>query len=339
MPVSRRRRAALVDDVEDADPTQQAEQDDVDMEEEEPQPRRAKGKGKAPMTNGHSRAAQRQENGAGGDDAADDDDDAPINEETFGNKPINMHEGQKLQGIAQDWTQMATLLKNSAFTLLNEVAGAVAEVNEGKDSEEVGKLDVLMRELVDIHVELGLHAETLSELHQAIRGQEEDNLLERYEAGSEEKANTYMTKTSRQKYAKNEAYISFRQTIWESLNPEKGMPPIVELIPKEDGDVSDDDDDDIQVGGLVQDLKCPLTLTLMVNPVTSMVCNHSFSKEAIDLHLGSNKYTKKRCPATGCNKMICGNDFKPNKNLERRIKAQQRRQAQDDDSSGEEVIE
>ena len=70
------------------------------------------------------------------------------------------------------------------------------------------------------------------------------------------------------------------------LNPDKGMPPIAELIPRgtwinyrpmhisnqalaEDGDVDDDDDDDIEVGGVVTDLKCPLTLTLMVEPYTS----------------------------------------------------------------------
>lgn len=67
------------------------------------------------------------------------------------------------------------------------------------------------------------------------------------------------------------------------------MPPIVELIPKgwrynpvlpctidtiriaEDGDDSDEEDDDLYVGGVVQDLKCPLTLTWLDKPVTSFV--------------------------------------------------------------------
>lgn len=39
----------------------------------------------------------------------------------------------------------------------------------------------------------------------------------------------------------------------------------------EDGDDSDEDDDDLYVGGVVQDLKCPLTLTWLDKPVTSCV--------------------------------------------------------------------
>jgi E3 SUMO-protein ligase NSE2 len=36
----------------------------------------------------------------------------------------------------------------------------------------------------------------------------------------------------------------------------------------EEGDVSDDEDD-IMVGGVVQDFKCPLTLTMLTDPLTS----------------------------------------------------------------------
>lgn len=36
----------------------------------------------------------------------------------------------------------------------------------------------------------------------------------------------------------------------------------------EEGDDSDDDDD-VQVGGVTQDYRCPLTLTLLVDPLTS----------------------------------------------------------------------
>lgn len=39
-------------------------------------------------------------------------------------------------------------------------------------------------------------------------------------------------------------------------------------ISAEDGDESDDDDD-IQVGGVTQDYKCPISLTMFVNPMTS----------------------------------------------------------------------
>jgi SUMO ligase MMS21 Smc5/6 complex component len=41
----------------------------------------------------------------------------------------------------------------------------------------------------------------------------------------------------------------------------------------EDGD-DDDDDDDIVVGGATQDYKCPITLRLFIDPVTSYVSSN-----------------------------------------------------------------
>jgi hypothetical protein len=66
------------------------------------------------------------------------------------------------------------------------------------------------------------------------------------------------------------------------------MPPLTELFDKgtlllcfliglffiwlilvsEDGDDSDEDDD-LEIGGVTQNFNCPLTLTPLVNPVTS----------------------------------------------------------------------
>jgi E3 SUMO-protein ligase NSE2 len=37
----------------------------------------------------------------------------------------------------------------------------------------------------------------------------------------------------------------------------------------EEGDVSDEEDDDIYVGGVTLDLKCPLTLQFLVEPLSS----------------------------------------------------------------------
>lgn len=48
------------------------------------------------------------------------------------------------------------------------------------------------------------------------------------------------------------------------------MPPVSDLIDKELGDDSDDEDE-IAVGGVTQVYKCPLTLTPLVDPLTSYV--------------------------------------------------------------------
>jgi SUMO ligase MMS21 Smc5/6 complex component len=113
----------------------------------------------------------------------------------------------------------------------------------------------------------------------------------------------------------------------------------------EDGD-DDDDDDDIVVGGATQDYKCPITLRLFVDPVTSYVfehiplhfvlnpntpgnglcrakCPHSFSREAI---YSMFRVLEIQCPQPGCRARFTKADLRPNKNLENRVKAFARRE-------------
>ena len=126
----------------------------------------------------------------------------------------------------------------------------------------------------------------------------------------------------------------------------------------EPGDVSDDDDD-VEVGGVTQDYKCPLTLTPLQDPVTSYastftflslsginnifkkfrkVCNHSFSRASIREYLSRGP---KGCPATGCNKKISLADLKDDKALERRVREHARREAMraEDEDVDAEIID
>jgi len=96
-----------------------------------------------------------------------------------------------------------------------------------------------------------------------------------------------------------------------------------------------DDDDDIEIGGVTQDYKCPLTLTPLQDPMTSKLCKHSFSGAAIREYLS---HGVKRCPAAGCNKKITLADLKADKALERKAKEHARRvemNAEDEDVDAE----
>lgn len=122
------------------------------------------------------------------------------------------------------------------------------------------------------------------------------------------------------------------------------MPPMTEFIPQgmfaplfgvlgflrcqfsEDGD--DSDDDDIVVGGVSQVYTCPITLTPLVEPMTSYVslypfhlrgeakyvhrqiCKHTFSKTSIYDYFKNNRSIRKKCPATGCNQQFTLIDLK-----------------------------
>jgi len=124
----------------------------------------------------------------------------------------------------------------------------------------------------------------------------------------------------------------------------------------EDGDDSDEDDD-LEIGGVTQDYKCPLTLMPLKNPVTSYevfssclstlnsrntcseICGHSFSHDAIK-EMFRNDRGAKKCPAAGCNKAFTITNCKPNKALEKKIKLFERRQKRkEEEQDAEEVIE
>ena len=127
---SRRRRAAPVDDIEEADATQRVEEDDVEMDgegEEDEQPRRGKKLARPRKT-------------------LDIDDFDPNN---FPEQPITGQDAAKLQYMAQDWGQMSSLIEASAFPLLNEVAAAVAEYADAGDSK-VKLLQIVISNQTDL---------------------------------------------------------------------------------------------------------------------------------------------------------------------------------------------
>ncbi|KAI0248580.1 hypothetical protein BJV78DRAFT_1131167 [Lactifluus subvellereus] len=321
---------------------QRRDVDAVDADEDEDQqprlPRKATSRKVREESSGRGAARNGQDH-----DADDAQDATPtFDEDAFGNKPLSRHEAQKLQGMASDWNMIGTNLKESAFSLLTEVSTAVAEyADENTAQKELDRLDGLMREIIDIDGEIRTHEQTLRDLHQqVVAGDEISDIQERYQVQVQEKLDVYGGKTSRQKYAKSEEYAAFRQSIYEVQHPNEAMPPVVEFLPREEGDHSDDDGDDIQVGGVLQDFNCPITLTPLVDPQTSTICQHSFSAAAIKQVLGPNRFTKKKCPASGCNQMICLNDLKPNKELERKVKGYQRRARRREDAhDGEEIVE
>ena len=97
-----------------------------------------------------------------------------------------------------------------------------------------------MREIIDIDVEIKSHEQTLKDLHQQVIGGDEIvsqffsvfacllwyaqtpqiNVLDLYKTQTRDKLDDYRKKTSRQKYAKSESYVSFRQSIYVSTtNP------------------------------------------------------------------------------------------------------------------------
>ncbi|KAG8735978.1 hypothetical protein FRC10_009940 [Ceratobasidium sp. 414] len=142
-----------------------------------------------------------------------------------------------------------------------------------------------------------------------------------FNTGMEQRVHSYKSQTARQKYGKSEAFKTFIEAIWESGHSE-AMSPVIRFLPREDGDL-ECSDDDMEVGGVTQDYKCPITLQIYTNPLTSTVCGHTFSAEGITEFLRVK--TRIRCPGTGCNQRISMSVLKLDRGVQKKAIAAKRR--------------
>ncbi|KAI0699109.1 zinc-finger of the MIZ type in Nse subunit-domain-containing protein [Cytidiella melzeri] len=261
----------------------------------------------------------------------------------LGDQPIDRGAAGKLSGMSDDWKRMRETIHANAYALIRDIAATMAEFGEDDAGQKtLGKLDSTMRSLVDTENELLSHEKALHDLHQKIaRGEPVTDAITLYDEGVQRQKQEYAMRTSRKKYANNDEYLAFRQAIYEVQHPGQPMPPASEFIEQEEGDDSDDDDD-VVIGGVTQDYKCPLSLTILVDPLTSKTCGHSFSAEAIREYLGSNRTSRKKCPTSGCNKVISLDDLKPDKELAKKAREAARRERmreEHDEDMDEEIIE
>eukprot|EP00002_Diphylleia_rotans_P027251 TRINITY_DN5459_c0_g2_i1.p1 TRINITY_DN5459_c0_g2~~TRINITY_DN5459_c0_g2_i1.p1 ORF type:complete len:217 (+),score=50.47 TRINITY_DN5459_c0_g2_i1:47-697(+) len=61
-------------------------------------------------------------------------------------------------------------------------------------------------------------------------------------------------------------------------------------------------DDDIESVGEISTHRCPLSLTLLVEPMKNVDCGHHYNKAAIENHLRQKAFVD--CPVSGCNARV-----------------------------------
>ncbi|KAK7048279.1 hypothetical protein R3P38DRAFT_2868407 [Favolaschia claudopus] len=345
MPVatsSRRRKAThqVSSDIEEDQPTQaRAPRDEVDDDEDEaPRPFK-KEKGKSAVKKEKGKAPVRKEPKVEDEDDEDDEDDR-IDIDNFADQPITKDDAPRINGFASDWKIIEKAMRQPS-AVISAVATSMAEVASEEGPEGLAELDRVIRNLLDMQAVMTGHSKVLSDMIQSVaQGEQITDLNDRYLSLVAEMNAEYDQKTTRQKYLKNEQYFNFKESIYEVEHPKSAMPPMTDFIPREAGDESDDDDD-VVMGGVTQEYKCPLMMTLLKDPLTSSVCNHSFSGDAIrELFKGTRGPQK--CPASGCSKTFTLAHCTPNPALARKVKAIEKRQAraqQQEDSDAEEVID
>lgn len=156
------------------------------------------------------------------------------------------------------------------------------------------------------------------------------------------------------RYAENNEYISFKQTVHEAKYPadQKGSIPLPHSrtwfageeggAPPEPGHTGagdDGSDDDIVMDRETISTRCPITMAEFDKPVRSAKCNHSFEEEAIKEMIGQSRpptghgrrdaaWVKNvQCPVSGCSCQITAADLVHDVALVRRIKRLQKEAA------------
>ncbi|KAJ7758503.1 hypothetical protein DFH07DRAFT_818367 [Mycena maculata] len=339
MPVAtstaRRRKTArqASSDIEEDQPTQRGNaRDEVDEDEDDaPQRKVKKEKLAVKKEKGISKAKEDL-------DEDEDDEDDRIDIANFADQPLPKSDCNKLTGYTKDWSSIEDIMHQPS-PIIGRVAASIAEVAGEEAQEPLSELDRVMKSLLDVQAVMAGHNKVLSDMIQSVAlGKNITDAKDLYLSLVDEMNAEYDSKTTRQKYAKNDQYVAFKEAIYEVDHPGNAMPPITDFIPREANDESDDDDD-VVMGGVTQEYKCPLMMTLLKDPLTSTVCQHSFSGDAIREMFKKTRGALK-CPAAGCSKSFTLGDCKPNPELARKVKAYERRQARaQEDSDAEEVID
>ncbi|KAL0580992.1 hypothetical protein V5O48_000986 [Marasmius crinis-equi] len=339
---SRREPTSDIDEDAPADNSRMQVDDDVDEEEdEEEQSRRTTKKGvkqtQKASTKGKGRAETDEEDEDGENHDDDEDDDSVIDVENFPDHPLEKSIGiEKLKGFSSEWNQLANAIEG-AESAVEAIALALAESIDGDAAEkEILGIEATLKHLIDVENEVKLQQKLLSDLAQTVATQDVSDIMNRYITGSKEQKKHYKEMTTRQKYAKHATYKTFKESLHAVDHPGEAMPPITDFIPEESGD-QDDEDEEIEVGGVTQDFKCPITLRELQDPVTSSICGHSFSRDALR-ELFANERGGKKCPASGCNKSFRFADCASNKLLAQRMRIHAKRQKEKNAVSADEII-
>ncbi|RXW24452.1 hypothetical protein EST38_g1451 [Candolleomyces aberdarensis] len=264
----RKARRQNSEDIE-MDGSTQDQVDDVESDEDAPR-QSGRRSGKQAVKPSKKKPQVQESEGEGAADEDQESDDERIDVSNFTDQPITKANAQFIHGMASDWINCDKVIRQN-WNLMNDIGIALADAAEGDDSEpeEIAELDQIVREAIDISAKFQNHSKVLDDIYQKVsRGEEISDAMDRYFSGVKSENREYKKKTSRQKYAKVQEYIDFRTGIWDATHPDTPMPPLTNFIKKEEGDDSDDDDE-LEIGGQTQDYKCPITLTLLVNPLTS----------------------------------------------------------------------
>lgn len=170
----------------------------------------------------------------------------------------------------------------------------------------------------------------------------------------------YQNLNARQRYGKDNDYVSFRgvvhasrfgddvpvphESTWFTNDGVAVLPQPGVTDPNASTGGAEDSDDDLQIARETISTKCPLTLQEFRDPFSSRLCRHTFERGAILglLNDPSNRVTRPsdnvravRCPVGGCSALLTTNDLHTDAVIMRKIRRIQKANKEAEESEDE----
>ncbi|KAK9239091.1 zinc-finger of the MIZ type in Nse subunit-domain-containing protein [Lipomyces kononenkoae] len=224
------------------------------------------------------------------------------------------------------------------------------------DSAEFGMsvevLELNLKKLIDIDVLMNSEPNAIDRA--LLRDNQVKDPASAFLGAMDEFAARNSAKSDKIKYSANKHYLNFKRRVWENTYGDDDMPPVGDWFDAHGSSKTvtqihereaDDGDDDLVVAQEKRSLKCPVSLALFVNPVTSNVCPHTFSKDAIFSLFVENTRGRHRslanitCPVAGCDKILVKENLIENPIIARQVERYIERQHQQEEAEFDKLDE
>lgn len=178
--------------------------------------------------------------------------------------------------------------------------------------------------------ELKVQKKVIEDIKQKLNVNEEISSVNKtYDAELEMEKERFYHQPKYKRYAANKEFQEFRETLWDVKSEGRTMPSLLVYTRQKYGYDDDDmimdtgedeeEEEDIVITNQQESMVCPITKRVMIDPLISRRCQHSYSSVVKEM-IRDSPERRIECPVAGCVHFITLSDLRPNKLLARKIR-------------------
>eukprot|EP00475_Leptophrys_vorax_P024154 TRINITY_DN3326_c0_g1_i2.p1 TRINITY_DN3326_c0_g1~~TRINITY_DN3326_c0_g1_i2.p1 ORF type:complete len:284 (+),score=73.23 TRINITY_DN3326_c0_g1_i2:166-1017(+) len=210
-------------------------------------------------------------------------------------------------------------------------ATALLVEQNGLEESLVDHCQDLLTKLVEAQLQQDAHVDAMKRLKQVVEDEmQNDRLLHDDQWLPGDHVSTLMNmEASAIEATKAQKLDAFRREIWAESHPDEPYPE------------DDENADLVEMGSANSQalFMCPLTRSLLVDPVKSSKCGHHYSKQAIMQYIHSKAQHRQPavCPVSGCRQLVTSESLEPD--VEAAFWLRRRRGESQEESPSEAVMD